>query len=72
MTKDASRGDQTWAAAIDGIKRRRLLRLGSLTTAVTGTTTIFSLHTNTASAAPLEKNPQAAYVPTAEKEPPLE
>jgi hypothetical protein len=49
------------------VKRRGLLRLGTLVTAVTGASAVSILGTKSATAAPNDKNPPTAYVPTAEK-----
>ncbi|MGX9900061.1 right-handed parallel beta-helix repeat-containing protein [Arthrobacter sp. SA17] len=49
------------------IKRRGLLRFGTLITAFTGASAISALGTKTAEAAPGDKNPSNTYVPIAEK-----
>lgn len=50
----------------NGIKRRGLLRFGSLATALSGAVVVGGA-AETALAAPADKNPSLAYVPTAEK-----
>jgi len=51
-----------------GVKRRGLLRLGTLVTAITGISAISALGANSANAAPGDKNPPTtSYIPTAEK-----
>lgn len=49
------------------LKRRGVLRFGTLFTAFTGAAAISSLRLDDARAAPGDKNPPNAYVPTAEK-----
>lgn len=51
----------------DGVKRRRLLAVGTLVTAFTGISTISGMELKGANAAPGDKNPPSAYVPIAEK-----
>ena len=50
-----------------GIKRRGLLRFGTILTALTGASAVSSLAAGSAQAAPGDKNPPASYVPVAEK-----
>jgi hypothetical protein len=50
-----------------GVKRRGMLRLGSLITAFTGASAISALSASSAHAGPGDKNPPTSYVPTAEK-----
>jgi lysophospholipase L1-like esterase len=50
-----------------GVKRRGLLRFGTLVTAFSGVAAISALGANGANAASGDKNPPTAYVPTAEK-----
>lgn len=50
-----------------GIRRRGLLRFGTLVTAFTGASAISALGANSVQAAPGDKNPPMDYVPTAEK-----
>lgn len=49
------------------IKRRRLLRLGTLVTAISGTSVISTVGGNIANAAPPDKNSSTSYVPLTEK-----
>lgn len=55
------------AKADAGIKRRGLLRFGTIVTAFTGASAISALGANNAQAAPGDKNPPNTYVPIAEK-----
>lgn len=55
------------SAPTTGVKRRGLIRFGTLVTAFTGVSAISALGASAASAAPNDKNPSTAYVPTAEK-----
>lgn len=50
-----------------GVKRRGLLRFGTLITALTGASAASAIAANSASAAPGDKNPSNTYVPLAEK-----
>lgn len=50
-----------------GIKRRGLLRFGTILTAITGASAVSSLAAGSAQAAPGDKNPPNTYVPLAEK-----
>src|SRR5687768_10325606 len=50
-----------------GVKRRGLLRFGTLVTAFTGASAISAFSANSAQAGPGDKNPPGAYVPIAEK-----
>lgn len=50
-----------------GVKRRGLLRFGTLITAFTGASAISALGVNSAQAGPGDKSPPTSYVPTAEK-----
>lgn len=52
---------------VSGIKRRGLLRFGTLISAFTGASAISALGAKSADAAPGDKNPPNAYVPIAEK-----
>lgn len=51
----------------DSVKRRGLLRFGTLITAFTGASTISAIYGDKAHAAPGDKTPTTTYVPTAEK-----
>jgi hypothetical protein len=53
------------------VKRRGLLRYGTLITAFTGASAISATTANSAYAAPGDKNPSTAYVPVAEKGAPM-
>lgn len=50
-----------------GVKRRGLLRIGTLVTAFTGASAISAIGASTAHGAPGDKNPPNTYVPIAEK-----
>lgn len=50
-----------------GVKRRRLLRFGTLMTAISGASALSALGVNSAHASPGDKTPPANYVPVAEK-----
>lgn len=50
-----------------GIKRRGLLRFGTILTAFTGASAVTGLAAGSAQAAPGDKNPPTSYVPVAEK-----
>lgn len=67
MTSEMGERKQSAAEVTAGFRRRGLLRLGTLVTALTGASAISALSTNAAQAAPGDKNPPTAYVPTAEK-----
>lgn len=54
-----------------GVKRRGLLKFGSLITAITGASAISAIGATSAEAGPGDKTPATTYVPTAEKGAPL-
>lgn len=53
------------------VKRRKLLRLGTLVAAFTGSSTISQGCATSAQAGPADKTPSTAYIPTSEKGTPL-
>lgn len=60
-------GKKSSPEAVSGLKRRGLLRFGTLVTAFTGASAISALGAKNAEAAPGDKNPPNTYVPIAEK-----
>lgn len=71
MAEETENRDHAASQPGTGVKRRWLLRFGTLVTAFTGASAISAIGTSSAQAGPGEKNPPTAYVPTSEKGAPL-
>ena len=67
MTSEASKRYWPASPTASGVKRRGLLRIGTLIAALSGASAISTLGAKSAHAGPGDKNPATAYVPTAEK-----
>ncbi len=67
MNSKSGKKEQPALETKNGVGRRRLLKFGSLVTAFTGASAMSALSGSRANAAPSDKNPSTAYVPTAEK-----
>lgn len=67
MASETEKNDQPEPETAAGVKRRRLLRFGTLITAFTGASAISALGSSSAHAAPGDKNPSTDYVPIAQK-----
>lgn len=67
MASETRKNDQSAPESAAGVKRRRLLRFGTLLTAFTGASAISALDANSANAGPGDKNPPTNYVPITEK-----
>lgn len=65
MVREIEKKEQSADPTVGGIRRRGLLRLGTLVSAFTGASAISVLGANGANAAP--RDPSTTYVPTAEK-----
>src|SRR5687768_7110319 len=67
MKSKAGKEDQPALQNDSGVKRRGLIRLGTLVSALTGASAISAIRSDSAKAAPGDKIPADAYVPVAEK-----
>ncbi|MDE8585919.1 hypothetical protein [Arthrobacter sp. NQ4] len=67
MTEEALENDQPSFGYSKSVKRRKLLGLGTLLTAITGTTALSTLNGGTADAAPGDKSGSNTYIPVTEK-----
>lgn len=71
MARETGNGDHATPRSDTGVKRRKLLRFGTVITAFTGASAISAISAGSAEAGPGDKNPPTAYVPMAEKGAPL-
>lgn len=71
MASETGNRDQTTPESDTSVKRRGLLRFGTLVTAFTGASAISVINAGSGAAAPGDKNPPTTYVPMAEKGAPL-
>lgn len=71
MASETGNRDHATPQSGAGVKRRKLLRFGTLITALTGASAISVINAGDVEAAPGDKNPSTAYVPMAEKGAPL-
>jgi hypothetical protein len=67
MVRETRNDEQATPETGAGVKRRGLLRFGTLITAFTGASAISALGNNSAHAGPGDKNPSTDYVPIAQK-----
>jgi hypothetical protein len=67
MAREIRKKDELAPETTAGVKRRGLLRFGTLITAFTGASAISALAAESAHAGPGDKNPPTSYVPIAEK-----
>lgn len=67
MASEIRKSEQYSSEPDTGVKRRGLLRFGTMITAFTGASAISALSANSAQAGPGDKIPPATYVPIAEK-----
>lgn len=67
MTHELGDTNKSAAEGATAVKRRKLLRFGTLLTAITGASAISTISASAAQAGPGDKNPSTSYVPTAEK-----
>jgi len=67
MASEIRKNDQSSPEPAAGVKRRGLLRFGTLITAFTGASAISALGAGSAHAATADKNPPTDYVPIAQK-----
>lgn len=67
MARKIANKDQAASQSDTGVKRRGLLRFGTLVTAITGASAISAIGANSAQAAPIDKTSPNTYVPIAEK-----
>jgi hypothetical protein len=67
MTSESEQKDQAVSQNDTGVKRRGLLRFGTLITALTGASAISAISANSAQAGPGDKTPPSTYVPISEK-----
>src|SRR5687768_14777878 len=71
MARETGHRDHATSQSDTGVKRRWLLRFGTLITAFTGASAISALGASSAEAGPGDKISPTAYVPTSEKGAPL-
>jgi hypothetical protein len=71
MTSESEQKDQAVSQNDTGVKRRGLLRFGTLITALTGASAMSAISANSAQAGPGDKTPPSTYVPISEKGAPL-
>jgi hypothetical protein len=71
MASESGKKDQPASQNDTGVKRRGLLRFGTLVTALTGASAISAIGASSAEAGPGDKTPSTAYIPTSEKGTPL-
>lgn len=71
MARDAGKRDHETPRSDSGVKRRGLLRLGTLITAFTGASALTAIGVSSAQAGPGDKTPSTAYVPVSEKGAPM-
>jgi hypothetical protein len=67
MASESRKKDQPASQNETGVKRRGLLRFGTLITALTGASAISAFSANSAQAGPGDKTPPSTYVPISEK-----
>lgn len=71
MARETGNRDRAISQSDTGVKRRGLLRFGTLITALTGASAISAIGANRAEAGPGDKTPATTYVPVSEKGAPL-
>lgn len=71
MAKETGNRDHAMSQTEASVKRRGLLRFGTLITALTGASAISAIGASRAEAGPVDKAPPTAYVPMSEKGAPL-
>lgn len=71
MARETGNRDQATSQSDNGVKRRGLLKFGSLITAITGASAISAIGAGSAEAGPGDKTPTTTYVPVSEKGAPL-
>lgn len=67
MTRETGNSDHATSQSDTGVKRRGLLRFGTLITAFTGVSAISAIGASSAEAGPGDKTPSTSYVPMSEK-----